>query len=122
VVVNMISMFCASGGAGSGASRDDGSVADTVELGAVLQRVAELVSGPGTDVGWSRFDTAAELQAEIGKYLRLAQTSTLSEPDCRILAILFAPTGALQEVSINSGWAEEFLLLADRVDKALRRS
>jgi len=35
------------------------------------------------------------------------------------LKILFAPTGPIQEISIYSGWGKEFLLLADRFDKAL---
>ena len=87
----------------------------------MLQRVAELISEHETDVAWSRFNTAAELEAEIVRYLTLAETARLSESDCSELAVLFAPTGSLQEVSISSGWSEEFLLLAERVDKALDR-
>lgn len=35
------------------------------------------------------------------------------------LAILFAPTGPIQEVAISSGWGDAFLELADRFDAAM---
>ncbi|MET7426496.1 hypothetical protein [Dactylosporangium sp. NPDC005555] len=34
-------------------------------------------------------------------------------------AILFAPTGPIQEVAISSGWGDAFLELADRFDAAM---
>jgi hypothetical protein len=37
------------------------------------------------------------------------------------LAVLFAPTGPMQEVSLSSGWAQEFLALAARFDAAAQR-
>ncbi len=36
------------------------------------------------------------------------------------MALLFLPTGPLQEVSINSGWGDEFLELANRFDQAVQ--
>jgi hypothetical protein len=38
------------------------------------------------------------------------------------LKVLFAPTGSIQEVSVSSGWGEEFLGLAARFDKAAARA
>ena len=35
------------------------------------------------------------------------------------LQLLFAPTGALQETSLSSGWGEEFVALATRFDDAV---
>jgi hypothetical protein len=35
------------------------------------------------------------------------------------LSWLFAPTGPLQEVSLNSGWGAEFLALVARFDAAM---
>jgi hypothetical protein len=34
------------------------------------------------------------------------------------MAILFLPTGPMQEVSLSSGWGDEFVALADRFDRA----
>ena len=38
------------------------------------------------------------------------------------LTVLFAPTGPIQEVSISSGWGEEFLSLAEQFDRAVSRA
>jgi hypothetical protein len=35
------------------------------------------------------------------------------------LSVLFAPTGPVQEVSVSSGWGDEFLILANEFDAAL---
>jgi hypothetical protein len=35
------------------------------------------------------------------------------------LKILFAPTGSLQDLSIDNGWADEFLVLAEQFDKLI---
>jgi hypothetical protein len=36
-----------------------------------------------------------------------------------IVAIVFAPTGPMQEVSLSRGWGQEFLTLAERFDAAM---
>jgi len=38
-------------------------------------------------------------------------------PDRLAMRVLFAPTGPLQELSLSSGWAQEFLELADAFDR-----
>ena len=55
------------------------------------------------------------------------QNHAISESDSIIVALetgslpdfrgLFAPTGPIQEVSLSSGWAQEFLDLAEQFDK-----
>jgi hypothetical protein len=35
------------------------------------------------------------------------------------LDVLFLPTGPIQEVSLSSGWGDEFLQLAERYDAAV---
>lgn len=37
------------------------------------------------------------------------------------LSLLFAPTGDIQETSIENGWADEFIVLSDRFDRAVGR-
>lgn len=40
--------------------------------------------------------------------------------DCvEIVAIAFTSTGPMQEVSLSSGWGQEFLALAKRFDAAM---
>jgi hypothetical protein len=40
-------------------------------------------------------------------------------PSALTLHVLFAPTGPIQEVSLNSGWGDVFIELADRFDNAM---
>jgi hypothetical protein len=35
------------------------------------------------------------------------------------MAVLFLPTGPVQEVSLSGGWGDEFVALADRFDTAV---
>ncbi len=37
--------------------------------------------------------------------------------DIRQLSLLFAPTGAIQETSIDNGWSEEYLKISEVVDQ-----
>jgi hypothetical protein len=39
-----------------------------------------------------------------------------SMPDCRKLTLLFAPTGNLQEMSMENEWAQDYLALSARFD------
>ena len=56
---------------------------------------------------------AAELRASIAAL----ESGTFVDRDG--LRGLFAPTGPLQETSIDNGWGDEFLSLAQRVDAFL---
>lgn len=46
----------------------------------------------------------------------LSQTGSLNESQ---LAFLLAPTGPIQEVSIDNGWGEKFLQLAKEIDAGM---
>lgn len=39
--------------------------------------------------------------------------------DCKKMLFLLAPTGSLQEISISSGWGDEFLVIAESLEKEL---
>lgn len=52
-----------------------------------------------------------ELEAEIAKIM-------ISQPmDAKLLGFLFAPTGAIQETSIDNGWGDDFLRISAIVDE-----
>ncbi|MEZ5563197.1 MAG: hypothetical protein R3F27_09625 [Gammaproteobacteria bacterium] len=82
----------------------------------VLEAAVELISIEGmTSSGrpgltqmrpWLKFDAL------------LAQYRAASCQKRADVAILFAPTGPIQEVSLSSGWAEAFLKVAERYDYA----
>jgi hypothetical protein len=79
----------------------------------VLLEARRLLALPGNDFSWSSFvdqDLALEeIDATIER-LREGDTNT---------GVLFLPTGPLQEVSLSSGWGDEFVALANRYDAAV---
>jgi hypothetical protein len=56
-------------------------------------------------------DIIQQLESEIVK----AKNSQPIDP--KLLAILFAPTGAIQETSIHNGWGDEFLRISEIIDQ-----
>ncbi|MEZ5562724.1 MAG: hypothetical protein R3F27_07215 [Gammaproteobacteria bacterium] len=82
----------------------------------VLEAAVELISIEGNDFIWSSWSNADEALAEVRSLLARVQSGVL--PERADVAILFAPTGPIQEVSLSSGWAEAFLKVAERYDYA----
>jgi hypothetical protein len=94
-------------------------VSNSAELAAVLRRIAELLSRPDVDTAWSGYEPD-ELRSEIYSFLERAGAGLpLDEAGRDRLRLLFAPTGALQETSLSSGWGQEFVALATRFDDAV---
>jgi hypothetical protein len=92
-------------------------VSDRAELAAVLRRLTELLSPDDRDSNdWSGY-TPAELRSEIQSFLDDAKARRpIDEAGWRRLKLLFAPTRALQEDSLASGWCEEYIELSSRFD------
>lgn len=94
-------------------------MSNSVELAAVLRRIAELLSRHDVDTDWSGYEPD-ELRSEIYSFLERASTGLpLDEAARDRLQLLFAPAGALQETSLSSGWGNEFIELATRLDDAV---
>ncbi len=87
-------------------------------LARLLAEVRSIVTLPDTDVAWSRFSTVDDLL----NYLEVC-TARLTAQDTSVLhelELFFGPTGALQEISLSSGWGEEFLTLSNRFDALIQ--
>jgi hypothetical protein len=87
-------------------------------LVSVLLAARELLQLPGNSFDWSSWKGPEDAVKEIDELieaLRRGETPKLA------LEVLFAPTGPIQEVSVSSGWAQEFLDVASRFDSALER-
>ncbi len=86
------------------------------KLVSVLLETQDVLRRPQNDFAWSELDDAAKAISDIGSHLDCIERNDFSRlPE---LTLLFAPTGAIQEVAVSSGWGDEFLDLADRFDKA----
>jgi hypothetical protein len=83
----------------------------------VLREARALLARPGNDFAWSSWSNAADALREVDTLIRsLERGVPLS---VFRVSVLFAPTGPIQEVSLSSGWGDQFLALAERWDVAL---
>jgi len=86
----------------------------------VLQETRALLARPDNNFDWSSWENGEAALREIDALIASVCNGAL--PDPQQLALLFAPTGPLQEVSLSSGWGEMFLDLTERLDGAARQS
>lgn len=75
-----------------------------------------MVSLPDNDFCWSSWADQAQARAELLGLI--ASLEAGARPERLQLAVLFAATGPLQEVSLSSGWAQAFVKVADKFDEA----
>lgn len=69
---------------------------------------------------WSGYPPA-ELRSEIQSFLDDVEAGRpIDQAGRHRLKLLFAPTGALQEDSLASGWGEEYTELSSRFDQAVQ--
>lgn len=82
----------------------------------VLAASIELVSLEGNNFLWSSWNDAEAAVQELGEHRRLLESP--ASPNIDRISVLFAPTGPMQEVSMSSGWGEQFIKLASYFDVA----
>lgn len=74
---------------------------------------------PDNDFAWSSWEDGPAALAELDRQIATIDAGEL--PPELDLAVLFAPTGPMQEVSLSSGWAYEFLAVASKFDEVAER-
>jgi hypothetical protein len=87
------------------------------ELVSVLKAAKALVTRKGNEFAWSSWMDEADAVRELDEHIARLEKGDLSKAED--LRVLFLPTGPMQELSLSSGWADEFLKLADRFDAAM---
>ena len=87
------------------------------ELANVLHEARSLLALPGNSFDWSWWEDAPAALAEVDRLIAALEAGRF--PPRLTVSVLFAPTGPIQEVSLSSGWADEFLALARRIDAAV---
>lgn len=70
---------------------------------------------PTTDLEWTSYHSVQELLDELNDCTNRLRKNDLSYIEK--LKVLFLPTGDLQDISISSGWGQEYLTIAERFDK-----
>jgi hypothetical protein len=91
-----------------------------MKLADVLREAVVCLSRPDNDFSWSGWNDAEDALAEVSAHIATLDAGKL--PPKLNLTTLFAPTGPIQEVSVSSGWGDQFLELASRFDRAVRRA
>lgn len=82
----------------------------------VLRETRALLALPDNDFAWSTWDSASEALAELDGFISDIEAGHAFEG--LKLSSLFAATADIQEVSLSSGWADEFCRVAERFDSA----
>lgn len=85
----------------------------TKELIAVLLAVRAKIHN-NSDCVWSYYESPQQAQNEIDQYisdLGKGNIDSLTE-----ISVHFAPTSAYQELSLQNGWSDEYLNLAEKFD------
>ncbi len=80
-----------------------------------LEKTIKLLEN-SEDSAWANYsvDEAKEiLQSELENY---KQTREISSSAKSRINFLFLPTSALQEISIDNGWGDEYLEISDIID------
>lgn len=85
---------------------------DLRKLTGILEEARALIARDGNDFLWSSWIDQDHAIAEIDSIIAELKDGSVPE-----IGVLFAPTGPIQEVSLSSGWGNEFLELAKRFDK-----
>jgi hypothetical protein len=81
-----------------------------------LRETQAALRRPENDFDRSKWGDSGKAVADLNSHIAAIEREDYSR--LADLNLLFAPTGSIQEVSVSSGWGDQFLTLADRFDKA----
>ena len=114
-------LFCAAGHVNRSYLARSTRMSDArTKLAEVLREAIVWLRRPDNDFAWSSWNDAEEAVSELSAHIATLDAGKL--PPKLDLTVLFAPTGPIQEVSVSSGWGDEFRSLAERFDRALKRA
>ena len=92
-------------------------MASLKKLISVFEETRRLLARPDNNFAWSSWEDREDALVEIDKLLSSLRSGSLQGE--QTIRVLFAPTGPIQEVSLSSGWATDFIELANRFDDAV---
>jgi hypothetical protein len=88
-----------------------------MELADIVDRLIAICGASPQHVDWAGCRDQAELLEDLRDHARRLRTGDAAR--LRELRVLFLPTGPLQDIAIDSGWHDEYLVLARRADQLL---
>lgn len=89
-----------------------------VDIIKVLEEVKKIIQKYEIDLSWSTYRHEKDLVDDLDTYISQLRNNDYS---CiKNIKYLFAPTGDLQEISLSSGFSEEYLQLSNVIDKNIK--
>ncbi len=85
----------------------------------VLRDATDFLDRPDNNFLWSWWEDSEQATGELNRIISALESG--QTPPRVDVDVLFAPTGPIQEVSVSSGWGDEFLGLGARFDAASAR-
>jgi hypothetical protein len=95
----------------------EGMIMKLDELIQVLHQVIEYYRLPDTDVCFSRYDSTEDAIIDMQSIVDSLENEDLSV--LSKLALLFAPTGSVQEILIDSGWGNEYIEISSHAERLI---
>jgi len=86
----------------------------------ILREARAFLARPDNDFAWSSWEDAPAALREIDGIVSRIESADM--PKRAAIEVLFLPTGPIQEVSLSSGWGQEFVELASRFDSAIEQA
>ena len=86
------------------------------ELLEQLLALRALLARPDNDFSWSGWDDTERALSEFDLVVDRVRRGEIPHAAIRLFLL---PTGPVQEVSISSGWGDEFVAIANRIDDLL---
>ena len=87
-----------------------------MKISVIIDELIALTSASRLDPTYSAHTRKEILKLLIGSKAQGEMELTTISDDAKLL---FLPTGPLQELAIENGWGEKFLVLASQLDEAL---
>lgn len=83
----------------------------------ILDEIRNITNNPKANMIWTPYNNSAEFIRDYDTLIEDFKRGTQGSLDK--LQLLFAPTGILQDISIDNGWGEKFIELSDRFDELI---
>lgn len=99
-------------------TEDKNKESDWVEVFKILDIIKSKITQE-TDLLWTNYNSVEELIAEINIIDNLVREK--NRKGLEALEYLFAPTGTLQEISMQNDWIQEYLNLSSKFDTLYKK-
>ncbi|MHA2245326.1 MAG: hypothetical protein ACXADY_10205 [Candidatus Hodarchaeales archaeon] len=85
-----------------------------IRLIKLLEEVVTIIQQTKSVLLWTKAHSKEEIILELNVHIQRLRSNDLTKID--EIKLLFAPTGELQDLSLDSGWGETFLVISSQVD------